>query len=149
MTTNEPARGATDTDVAELRADIAETRADLGDTVAALADKADIKTRAKTRARQAARDTAAKARDYGQLTAGKIGEQGKRTAVQVRDRGQLAAVRVNSSVRRQPARWAGAGIGVLAAIGAVTAVVAWQRSRRRSQRRAVLAWRALTDRFTR
>jgi hypothetical protein len=123
MSTPKHTGGKAGTDVNELRADIAETRAELGDTVAALAGKADVKTRAEDAARQA--------------------------ATKARDRGKQAVLKASESARRQPTRWAGAGVGVAAAAAAVVGAVAWRRSRRAPQRRAARVWQALTDRFSR
>lgn len=106
-----------------LREDIAATRADLGETVDALAAKSNVRTRATGAA--------------------------KRAASSVRDSGRQQAVRVQESVRRRPARWAGAGTGVAALAAAVAGAVVWQRSRRRPVNRGARAWQAVTSRFGR
>jgi Protein of unknown function (DUF3618) len=62
--------------VDDVRDDVARTRADLSGTVGALADKADVKTRAKNRAKEAADDFGDSARRHpvrwGGLVAGLV-----------------------------------------------------------------------------
>jgi ElaB/YqjD/DUF883 family membrane-anchored ribosome-binding protein len=121
-----------DRSVDALRADITDTRTDLDGTVRALADKADVTGRAKASAQQAAttvRDTT------------------RHAAVQVRDTAEDTVVKANESVRRQPTRWAAAGV---VAVAAVVGVLAWRRRTRPTPKtRAARAWRMARNKVRR
>ena len=128
---NEPRQTEADAPVEELRDDIAQTRQELGETVEALAAKTDVKRRAKGAAQQAV----ASARERGRQAAVVARERGQKAAVAVRERGQAASAQLGESARHRPAVWVTMTTGLVAAVAASVGIVAWQRRRRRPQRR--------------
>lgn len=115
---SDPSAG--DAKVAALRQEIAQTRAELGETVEALAAKADVKARARARARELADETRVRARELADETRTRAQGLAADARVRVRSVAQelrtepavpvrRGVERLRTAVRENPRGWAVTG----------------------------------------